>query len=83
MDRYDILTLDNGKDYTISHSASIDGIDYLLLVEVDDDENILDDKMIVEKSKDGKTLTVVDDKKIYDRISYIFTKMISEDLNNS
>ena len=80
MEKYDILTLDNGKDYTISQMVEFNGKDYLLLVEVDDDENILEEKLIVEKIKDNNELVVVNDEEEYKNVSSIFTKMILQDL---
>lgn len=80
MEKYDILTLDNGKDYTISQMVEFNGKDYLLLVEVDDDENILEEKLIVEKNKDTNELVVVNDEEEYKNVSSIFTKMILQDL---
>lgn len=80
MEKYDILTLDNGKDYTISQMVEFNGKDYLLLVEVDDDENILEEKLIVEKNKDTNELVVVNDEEEYKNVSSIFTKMILQNL---
>ena len=80
MEKYDILTLDNGKDYTISQMVEFNGKDYLLLVEVDDDENILEEKLIVEKIKDNNELVVVNDEEEYKNVSSIFTKMILQNL---
>lgn len=82
MEKYDILTLENNKDYVINEITNYNGHEYLLLVEVDDDENILDEKLIVEliKTNDGFDVEIVDDKDIYEKVSNIFIEMINNDL---
>lgn len=81
MEKYDILTLDNGKDYTISQITEYNGKDYLLIVEVDEDENILEDKLIVEKEKDSSDIYIVEDKEVLKKLSTIFTEKVLQDLN--
>lgn len=82
MEKYDILTLENNKDYVINEITNYNGHEYLLLVEVDSDENILDEKLIVEliKTNDGYDVEIVDDKDIYEIVSNIFIDMINNDL---
>lgn len=43
MELYDILTLEDDKDYMISAMTTYNNAEYLYLIEVDQDENIVDD----------------------------------------
>lgn len=83
MEKYDILTLENDKDYVINEITNYNDHKYLLLIEVDSNENILDEKLIVEliETEDGFDLEEVTDKDIYDNISKIFIDMIKDDLS--
>ena len=83
MEKYDILTLDNNKDYVINEIADYNNHKYLLLIEVDSNENILNEKLIVEliKTDGGFDLEEVTDKDIYDNVSKIFIDMINDDLS--
>ena len=82
MEQYDILTLDDGNDYVINKITNYNGKEYFLLIKVDKDENLLDEKLIVEKRLNGKdyVLATVDDDLVYQTVSAIFTKMLLEDL---
>lgn len=83
MEKYDILTLDNNKDYVINEIADYNNHKYLLLIEIDSNENILNEKLIVEliKTDGGFDLEEVTDKDIYDNVSKIFIDMINDDLS--
>ena len=82
MEQYDILTLDDGNDYVINKITNYNGKEYFLLIKVDKDENLLDEKLIVEKRLNGKdyVLATIDDDLVYQAVSAIFTKMLLEDL---
>ncbi len=82
MEELDILTLDNGKDYVITKVLEYNDRCFLLLIEVNKDENLLDDKLIVEKVNDGKTefLQIIDDERLNIIVSEKFAKMLLEDL---
>ena len=82
MEELDILTLDNGKDYVIAKMLDYKDRSFLLLIEVDDDENLLEDKLVVEKCKSDNQeyLEKIEDKKLYEIISSKFAKMLLEDL---
>lgn len=43
LELYDILTLEDDKDYMISAMTTYNNAEYLYLIEVDQDENIVDD----------------------------------------
>lgn len=46
---YDILTLENNKQYTVVKHLPYNNQDYYFLIEVDEDEELLDDQLIVKK----------------------------------
>ena len=56
MNELDILSLSNNKDYVIGKMLKFRDKEYLLLIEVDNDDNLLDEKLILEKSKVNNTL---------------------------
>lgn len=82
MELYDIITLDNGKDYVISKMLIYNEKDYLLLLEVDKDENLLNENLIVEKQSDnnGDYVRDITDEKLKQIISEKFAKMLLEDI---
>ena len=82
MENFDILTLDNGKDYVIAKSLDYNDKNYLLLIEVDKEENLLEEKLVVEKINDGGEdyLEIIEDEKLYDIVSSKFAKMLLEDI---
>ena len=82
MELYDIITLDNGKDYVISKMLTYNEKDYLLLLEVDKDENLLNENLIVEKQSDnnGDYVRDITDEKLKQIISEKFAKMLLEDI---
>ena len=55
---------------------------FLLLIEVDKDENLLDEKLVLEKIIDNKDeyLQMINDKKLYEVVSSMFAKMLLQDL---
>lgn len=82
MEELDILTLDNNKDYVINKIISYRNKEYLLLIEVDKDENILDEKLILEKVKTDKgyILSIIKDEIIHKIVTEKFAKILLEDL---
>lgn len=82
MEELDILTLDNGKDYVISKMLKYNDKEYLLLIQVDDEENLLDEKLIVERVKefDDYYLKIVDDDNTKKIVSDKFAGMLLEDM---
>lgn len=46
---YDILTLENNKQYTVVKHLPYNNQDYYFLIEVDEDEELLDEQLIVKK----------------------------------
>jgi len=49
MELYDILTLDDGKDYSLVKMEEYEGETYCMLIEVDSEENPLEDVLILKK----------------------------------
>lgn len=83
MELYDILTLENSKDYVITKMLTYNNKDYLLLIEVDNDENLLEEKLVVEKiiDSEGQFVKEIDDDNLKNIISEKFARMLLEDLN--
>lgn len=80
MNLYDIVTLDNNKEYVICKTLTYKEKEYLLLIRVDEDENLLDERLIVEKLNNGKTLKKIKESNLKQIISEKFAKMIIEEL---
>lgn len=49
MELYDIITLDDNKDYSLVKMEEYQGETYCMLIEVDQEENPLDDFLILRK----------------------------------
>lgn len=81
MNELDILTLNNNKDYVIGKMLNFKNKEYLLLIEVDDD-NLLEEKLILEKIRVNNKLLLkeISDKLIFKIVSEKFAKMLLEDL---
>ena len=78
IEKFDILTLANNKDYTVAEQLYYNDKEYLLLIEVDADENLLQDKMIVErvKTEDGYIVKDIKDKEIYKEVKQMLLNML-------
>lgn len=79
MDLYDIITLDNNKEYVICNAINYNGKEYLLLIRVDEQENLLNEKIIVEKINNNE-LKKIQNKNLEQIISEIFAKKIIQNL---
>lgn len=80
IEEYNILTLDNNKDYAITKIIDYDNFEYLLLVRVDEEENVLDEKIIAKKIIDNDnqvSIEVVTDKNLYDVLINLFIEEFS------
>ena len=77
IEQYDILTIQD-KEYTVAEQLMLDNNEYLLLIEVDKDENTLKNQMIVEKVKieDGYGIKNIDDKNIYKKVKHQLINML-------
>lgn len=80
---YDILTLENDKQYTVVKHLPFNGEDYYFLIEVDNDENLLDEQIIVKKViVDGEAgIAPLTDEKEFKQIKEMFINMLYQDEN--
>ncbi len=83
---YDILTLEDDKEYTVANMILHKDVEYLYLVEVDKDENIIETnqkivRRIITDGMDG--VEIVTDKEELEEVSEIFhdlfAKMVKEE----
>lgn len=82
LELYDILTLEDDKDYTIANMAIYNDSEYLYLVEVDKEENIKEDnqKIIRRVIKDGEdSVEIVTEKEELDAVTKIFFELFREE----
>ena len=79
MKNYDIITLDNNKNYTICKNYIYENREFLFLIEVADDENLLNNSLIVEKINDGKNIKIIDDANLMCFLSQKFAEIIIND----
>lgn len=82
MNELDILTLNNNKDYVIGKMLNFKNKEYLLLIEVDENDNLLEEKLILEKSKVNNKLLLkeISDKLIFKIVLEKFARMLLENL---
>lgn len=81
MELYDILTLEDNKDYTIANMATYNDSEYLYLIEVDKDENLLESnqKMVRRVVNNGEdSVEIVTDKEELEAITKIFFELFRE-----
>jgi flagellar biosynthesis component FlhA len=81
LELYDILTLENNKEYTVANMASYEDNEYLYLIEIDKDENLILDNQIIAKRviKDGEeSVELITSKKEYNEVSKIFRDLFQE-----
>jgi hypothetical protein len=78
---YDILTLEDDKDYTVANMASYNDFEYLYLIEVDKDENIIEDNQMIVKrvfqNGEEHVMEVTDEKEL-ESVSKIFFDLFKE-----
>lgn len=82
LELYDILTLEDDKDYTIANMATYNDSEYLYLVEVDKEENIIEDnqKIVRRVIKDGEdSVEIVTEKEELDAVTKIFFELFREE----
>lgn len=82
MSELDIITLDNNKDYVIAKILNHKNKEYYLLIAVDKDENLLDERLILEKViVDGdESLATIQDELTYKIVSEKFAKLLLESI---
>ena len=80
---YDILTLEDDKDYTVANMVSYNDSEYLYLIEVDQDENVKEDnqKIVRRVISDGEdSLEIVTDKEELDTVSKLFFELFRDEM---
>jgi flagellar biosynthesis component FlhA len=78
---YDILTLEDDKDYTVANMATYNDNEYLYLIEVDKEENLILDNQIVVKRvfKEGEeSVELLTDEKEKEEVNNIFLDLFNE-----
>ena len=75
---YDILTLENNKEYTVVKILPYNNNEYYFLIEIDKDEELLDEQMIVKKVEVNGELGValITDEKEFKEVKEIFINML-------
>lgn len=78
---YDILTLENNKNYTVVKYLPYNEEEYYFLIEVDEEEEILDEQMIVKKVViDGEIgVAPIEDEEEFKEIKEMFINMLYQD----
>ena len=81
LEQFDIITLSNKRKYTVAELLKYNNKEYLLLIEVNDNEDLLEDKIIAEKVKTSKGYGIksVNDEKILIIISDKFIEMLKNE----
>lgn len=85
MELYDILTLEDDKDYTIASMVSYNDSEYLYLIEVDQEENVKEEnqKIVRRVISDGEeSVEIVTDKEELDEVSKLFFEIFREEIDD-
>ncbi len=78
LELFDILTLEDDKDYTVACMTNYQNAEYLYLIEVDEEENpVVNNQKIVKKVvNDGESsVEIVTEKEELDALSKIFFEL--------
>lgn len=81
LELYDILTLEDDKDYTIANMASYNDAEYLYLIEVDKDENVIEtnQKIVRRVLQDGEdSVEIVTEKEELEAVTKLFFELFKE-----
>jgi len=75
---YDILTLENEKQYTVVKKLSYNDYEYYFLIEVDENEDLLEEQMIVKKVVvEGEVgVAPITDEEEFEKVKDIFIDML-------
>ena len=80
---YDIISLKNGKDYTVLRMIEEEGKMYFLLAGVDENENpdINDIRIVEEIIKNGKKMIKeIEDENLLKELGELFSSALDEDI---
>lgn len=82
-EKFDIITLENGKEYTVSQILNLNNNKYLHLVAIDENEELLDEVKSVKVITDGKNFGIeeIKDQEELLEIQEIFLEMLEQDYN--
>ena len=81
MELYDILTLEDDKEYTVACMATYNDSEYLYLIEVDKEENLIEtnQKVVRRVLKEGEeSVEIVTEKEELDAVNRIFFDLFKE-----
>lgn len=78
---YDILTLENNKQYTVIKYLEYNDSEYYLLIEVDENEELLEEKLIVKKIEIDSEIGVapIADPDEFSEVKEMFVNMLYND----
>lgn len=82
MQELEILTLNDNKNYVIVKTLEYNTKKYFLLIEIDEEENLLNQKIILEQITidDNIMFKTINNNYIYQIISEKFAKLLLEDI---
>jgi len=69
---YDIITLDDDKDYSVTRIIDLENETYYLLTEVDNEENPNFDNMKIVKDNKDNTLQPIENKEKLEELKELF-----------
>jgi flagellar biosynthesis component FlhA len=83
---YDILTLEDDKDYTVANMATYNSNEYLYLIEVDKNENVIESnqkivKRVLENGEESVSLLEDEEEKEVSKIFFDLFKEMAEEEN--
>lgn len=81
MELYDILTLEDDKDYTIAEMVTHNDSEYLYLIEVDKDENVIEENQKIVRrviANGEESVEIVTEKEELDELTQIFFELFKE-----
>lgn len=81
MELYDILTLEDDKDYTIVEMVTHNDSEYLYLIEVDKDENVIENNQKIVRrviANGEESVEIVTEKEELDELTQIFFELFKE-----
>lgn len=81
MELYDILTLEDDKDYTIAEMVTHNDSEYLYLIEVDKEENVIENNQKIVRrviANGEESVEIVTEKEELDELTQIFFELFKE-----
>ena len=78
---YDILTLEDNREYTIAHMITYNYATYFYLIEVDKNENLIENNQMIVKliiSDGEESVEKVTEEKEYKEVAKLFFQLFKE-----